>query len=114
MNRTPRTVLSLLLTTVLPLLSAETGWPEATAPTIKAGSFDELVINGRAVEVFQHGVRPEWGYKQPQQDTFIVVHPQDTAQKRAALRRSALGGTRCGFVFEMHAHRRQPRHLPLA
>ena len=84
MNRTPRTVLSLLLTTVLPLLSAETGWPEATAPTIKAGSFDELVINGRAVEVFQHGVRPEWGYKQPQQDTFIVVHPK-TARKNAPL-----------------------------
>ena len=32
-------------------------------------------INGREMETFQHGVKPEWGYAAPQQDTFIVMHP---------------------------------------
>ena len=35
----------------------------------------DSTINGRAMETFQHGVKPEWGYAAPQQDTFIVVHP---------------------------------------
>ena len=35
----------------------------------------DSTINGRALETFQHGVKPEWGYATPQQDTFIVVHP---------------------------------------
>lgn len=65
-----------LLTLVLPLFSGEKDWPAAAAPAPKAGGIEELVIDGRSVEVFQHGVRPEWGYKQPQQDTFIVVHPK--------------------------------------
>ena len=66
-----------LLTLVLPLFSGEKDWPAATAPTPKAGNFEELLIAGRPVEVFQHGVRTEWGYPQPQQDTFIVVHPKN-------------------------------------
>ena len=76
MNRMPLGVLTLLLTTVLPLLAAENVWNADTAPKLKAGDFPDLLINHRPVEVFQHGVRPEWGYKQPQQDTFIVVHPK--------------------------------------
>ncbi len=35
----------------------------------------DTTVNGRAMETFQHGVKPEWGYAAPQQDTFIVVHP---------------------------------------
>ncbi len=76
MNRMPPAVLTLLLTAVLPLLSAAGEWPAGATPTLKAGSFEELVIDGRPVEVFQHGVRPLWGYQQPQQDTFILVHPK--------------------------------------
>jgi len=41
-------------------------------------------INGRAMETFQHSVKPEWGYAAPQQDTFIVVHPM-TERKNAPL-----------------------------
>ena len=33
-------------------------------------------INGRQLEVIKHGVKPEWGYKDPQQDTFMVLHPK--------------------------------------
>jgi len=31
---------------------------------------------GRKLEVFKHGVRAEWGYAAPQQDTFFVLHPK--------------------------------------
>ena len=41
-------------------------------------------INGRAMETFQHGVKPEWGYAVPQQDAFVVVHPV-TDRKNAPL-----------------------------
>jgi len=47
--------------------------------SVLAGETDfmkEKSINGRALEVFQHGVKPEWGYAAPQQDTYIVVHPK--------------------------------------
>jgi predicted esterase len=44
----------------------------------------EPTINGRAMETFHHGVKPEWGYAAPQQDTFIVVHPT-AARKNAPL-----------------------------
>ncbi len=44
----------------------------------------EPAINGRAVETFEHGVKPEWGYATPQQDTFVVIHPT-TDRKNAPL-----------------------------
>ena len=84
MKKSVPVALALLLSTALPLFSAAPAWDTATAPTLKAGNFDDLLINGRPVEVFQHGARPEWGYKQPQQDTFIVVHPKN-ARKNAPL-----------------------------
>jgi len=31
---------------------------------------------GRKLEVFKHGVKAEWGYAAPQQDTFFVLHPK--------------------------------------
>ena len=33
-------------------------------------------LNGRQLEVIKHGVKPEWGYEAPQQDTFMVLHPK--------------------------------------
>ncbi len=84
MNRLLIGLLTLLVATALPTLAAGSDWQVDTAPKINGGSFDDLVIDGRAVEVFQHGVRPEWGYKQPQQDTFIVVHPKNV-RKNAPL-----------------------------
>lgn len=40
----------------------------------------DALIDGRAMETFEAGVKPEWGYASPQQDTFIVIHPR---QKQA-------------------------------
>ena len=59
------------------LLHAEE-WTPAKDPA------KDSTINGRAMETFQHGVKPEWGYAAPQQDTFIVVHPK-TDRKNAPL-----------------------------
>lgn len=70
-------MLALLLATSSMLFSGENAWDPGTGPAIKSGHFEDLQIEGRQVEVFQHGVRPEWGYKAPQQDTFIVVHPKN-------------------------------------
>jgi predicted esterase len=54
----------------------------AVAVAVRAGddAFEpskDLFINGRAMEIFSHGVKPEWGYPSPQKDTFIVVHPKE-------------------------------------
>ena len=60
----------------MPLLAGVNDWPPATTPTINSERSKDLLIHERPFEIFQHGVRPEWGYKNPQQDTFIVVHPK--------------------------------------
>jgi predicted esterase len=36
----------------------------------------ESVFTGRKLEVFQHGVKTQWGYAAPQRDTFFVLHPK--------------------------------------
>ena len=36
----------------------------------------ESEFTGRKLEVFQHGSRKEWGYAEPQRDTFLVLHPK--------------------------------------
>ena len=35
----------------------------------------DAVVNGRATETYEAGVKPEWGYAAPQLDTFVVMHP---------------------------------------
>lgn len=70
------TVIALLMAASLPLLAAEDDWNPSKDPT-KA---KDLAVSGRAFEVFQHGVKKEWGYKAPQQDIFIVVHPKAERQ----------------------------------
>ena len=64
------------LLVALPLVAAGNEWPPATIPAIQGTAVADLTINGRPAEIFQHGVKPEWGYQAPQQDTFIVVHPR--------------------------------------
>ncbi len=49
----------------------ESSW----APTKDASK--DAVLNGRATETFEAGVKPEWGYAGPQQDTFVVIHPKE-------------------------------------
>jgi len=68
--------LLLLLTTVIPLVAAEPGWNPVRDATRDGKPLEDLTINGRPYEVFQHGVKPEWGYQAPQQDTFVLVHPK--------------------------------------
>jgi poly(3-hydroxybutyrate) depolymerase len=36
----------------------------------------ESVFTGRRLETFKHGIKKEWGYAAPQQDTFLVLHPK--------------------------------------
>ncbi len=55
---------------VLPIVSQaqETKWvPENT----KKSEF-----TGRKLDTYQHNVKKEWGYAQPQKDTFLVLHPK--------------------------------------
>jgi hypothetical protein len=75
-NHMNNPALALLLATAIPCCAAGTEWDSATSPTLKAEQPQDLLINGRQFEVFQHGVKKDWGYKDPQQDTFIVVHPR--------------------------------------
>jgi len=50
----------------IPVFAQDADWKPSETST----------ITGRQLEVYHHGVKPEWGYKEPQQDTFIVVHPK--------------------------------------
>jgi poly(3-hydroxybutyrate) depolymerase len=36
----------------------------------------ESEFNGRKLDTYRHGVKKEWGYAGPQQDTFLVLHPK--------------------------------------
>ena len=56
--------------------AADTEWIPAKTTMIHGQPVEDLTINGRAYEIFEHGVKPEWGYKAPQQDFFVLVHPK--------------------------------------
>ena len=74
----------LLLAVSVPLLAEENGWPPSKDLTGKSKPLGHLTNDGRRLEAFQHGVRPTWGYKAPQRDTFVVIHPKKD-RKRAPL-----------------------------
>ena len=61
----------------IPLFAEEKGWNPSRDATLNGKPIEDLTINGRPYEVFQHGVKPEWGYKAPEQDTFILIHPKN-------------------------------------
>lgn len=63
-------LLALLLIVPFQLRGDEQEW----TPTKVAAK--DLEINGRTLETFEAGVKPEWGYAAPQQDTFVVMHPR--------------------------------------
>ena len=50
---------------------SKAAWP----PVIDAATATKA-FPGRKVEFFRHGTKPEWGYAKPQQDFFILVHPE--------------------------------------
>lgn len=52
--------------------SPVTAWPPAVDPSVTTKAF-----LGRKVEFFRHGTKAEWGYAKPQQDYFILVHPEN-------------------------------------
>jgi poly(3-hydroxybutyrate) depolymerase len=58
------------------VLAATTAAPtqEASWPPVKQKSSE---FTGRKLEVFQHGSIKEWGYAEPQRDTFLVLHPNE-------------------------------------
>ena len=58
---------SLVLTMSVPVLAQEAAWPPTKTQTGES--------TGRTLDTYRHGVRPEWGYAKPQQDTFLVLHP---------------------------------------
>jgi predicted esterase len=62
--------IALLILVSLPLRAEDKAW----TPT-KIASKDSMIY-GRALETFEAGVKPEWGYATPQQDTFVVIHPK--------------------------------------
>lgn len=68
--------LSLTLGFVLALVSTaraeEAAWPPEKQK--------ESEFTGRKLDTYQHGVRKEWGYAEPQRDTFLVLHPKEKRQ----------------------------------
>jgi predicted esterase len=63
-------ILTLLLAT--PLFAQNTDWKPVKNETRAQG----LITYERTIELFEHGVKPEWGYATAQQDTFVVIHPE--------------------------------------
>ncbi|KAB2660523.1 MAG: hypothetical protein DVB31_13990 [Verrucomicrobia bacterium] len=69
-------ITALAMLSGLPVTTATADWSPVRDTTFAGKPTDELAINGRSYEVFRHGVRPEWGYPAPQEDTFVLVHPK--------------------------------------
>ena len=39
------------------------------------------ILKGRTLELFHHGTVEEWGAKQPQTDSFAIIHPKNKKRK---------------------------------
>jgi poly(3-hydroxybutyrate) depolymerase len=72
----PILVLGLALALANAARTQEVSWPPAKQK--------ESEFTGRKLEVFRHSSIKEWGYAEPQQDTFLVLHPAE-AQAHAPL-----------------------------
>ena len=49
-------------------------WADVAAwPPVKE---KDSIFTERKLDTFKHGIKPEWGYAAPQQDTFLVLHPK--------------------------------------
>ena len=64
----------------LPCPAQQADWTPAKDPT----KGNDLAAIGRTFDVYQHQTKAEWGYKTPQKDTFVVVHPKES-RKNAPL-----------------------------
>lgn len=72
-----RAAFPLFLLMVYPLLAADNDWSPRKVVEIKGKQVEDLTIKERKYEIFEHDVKPEWGYKSPQQDNFVVIHPKN-------------------------------------
>jgi poly(3-hydroxybutyrate) depolymerase len=61
-------VLSLVLMSAAVARAKSATWPPEREK--------ESVFTGRRLDVFRHGIKKEWGYAAPQQDTCLVLHPR--------------------------------------
>jgi len=64
------------LVSSLSLFSQTNDWEPVLSKTLNGKIVEDLTINGRAYEIFEHGILPEWGYEMPQEDGFILIHPK--------------------------------------
>jgi predicted esterase len=73
-----RTLAAVLALAFLPLFAGEETWMpiKVELKDLPAPAAKDLEVSGRQMEIFQHGVKNEWGYKAPQKDTFVVIHPK--------------------------------------
>ena len=71
----------LFLAAALPLSAGEKSWPPTKDLSEKGKGLNNPTASGRKLEIFQHGVKPEWGYKVPQRDTFVVIHPRQSGKQ---------------------------------
>lgn len=55
-----------------PIIANENTW----SPTLDLKKAKGLIDSERKLEVYKHSIKKEWGYKTPQEDTFIVIHPK--------------------------------------
>jgi hypothetical protein len=58
----------LVLAIVTAARSQEAAWPPQKQK--------DSEFTGRKVDTYQHGTLKEWGYAEPQKDTFLVLHPK--------------------------------------
>jgi poly(3-hydroxybutyrate) depolymerase len=65
--------LAFLFATPTALLAQDANWPPQKQK--------ESEFTGRKLDTFQHGSRKDWGYEQPQRDTFLVLHPKEARAK---------------------------------
>jgi len=65
----PILALGLVMVAATTACAQQAGWPPAKQK--------ESEFTGRKLEVFQHSSRMEWGYAEPQRDTFLVLHPKE-------------------------------------
>ncbi|MFP6907230.1 MAG: hypothetical protein VCG02_18565, partial [Verrucomicrobiota bacterium] len=75
-----RCICLILTLAALPLAAHADNWP----PVKDVAGAKGLALSGRALDLYRHGIKTEWGYAVPQQDTFVVIHPR-TARKQAPL-----------------------------
>jgi dienelactone hydrolase len=76
-----RWLVAFLLAVPLALQAEDSAWTPARVDAKDLPAAKGLEGVGRPMEIFQHEARPEWGYKAPQKDTFIVLHPKAERSK---------------------------------